>query len=113
MVDLRHQLAVALAGRDSQHAAAERADEACEGIAARCELLAAELDDAVAERDSLGLQLAMSEDAREAAEAQAAQLRLAFEVGFRLEEGQVTADKHLEQRVRVTKCAAKGDTHTT
>ena len=33
MIDLRHQLAAALSSRNSQHASAERADEAAEGFA--------------------------------------------------------------------------------
>ncbi len=82
MVELRHQLAAALASRDSQHATAERADAAAEDIAAQYELLSAELDEATAERDSLSLQLAMAEDAREAAEAQATELRRSIEVGL-------------------------------
>ena len=47
---------------------------------AQCEALAAELDQAVSERDSLSLQLAMAEDAREAAETETAALRRAAEV---------------------------------
>ena len=82
VVDLRHQLAAALASRDSQHATAERADQAAEDVAARYEALSAELDEATAERDSLSLQLAMAEDAQEAAEAQAADLCRAYEVGL-------------------------------
>jgi len=52
----------------------------CEVASAQCEALAAELDQAMAERDSLSLQLAMSEDARESAEAQSVALRRAPEV---------------------------------
>ena len=49
-------------------------------VDAQCEALAAELDQASAERDTLSLQLAMAEDAREAAEAETVAFRRAVEV---------------------------------
>ena len=43
VVDLRHQLASALSSRSSQHASAERADEAAENLAVQVNVVACSL----------------------------------------------------------------------